>query len=594
MTASQPSVPILDDMEASGGQPHELTSTQRTELRTLFESEDGLGLYLFAHIICGCKELYPPLHLEICEFLSKWGQVELANGTTVKRPIGDGDNVVASWRRLMLCIPRDTFKSTLGTRVNSLWQLTKNPSITIGIFNENEDKPKQWISAIQQVIEGSKLYQILWPDRLPPGIHYLEVQKNGKKGVPRGWPWGSTGLLFPRPLGVVSELSLKGFGVGGSHAGYHFTHIIKDDIIGEKAAYSEATMQGAVDWVDHSRDIERPAHNGCELFNFTRWGHADVYAHTINKWPADYQIYHRSQLEDPATGEPSIARGVSIFPSRMTTKQAKEEWERDPYVFSSQRMCLPMAGRETGFQPSWIKKGESHNIGIEGVEGHFTINLADWNPKWRHPDQPVDAAFNEPPPRQIPMSWISKGIILDPAPSRKSERGQEPRARNGIVVVGMDSWGRWFVLESLPLREDPVTVLEEILKLSQKWKTSLVGIEEVNFSAIYAPLWSEILRGRMEDQLQFFPLQTEGIDKDTRIRSITGPHREGMVFYESSLTLDIQQEIIEYPYGSTRDLIDALAYLPKMLSRPQTIQEVNMAFVRQRREVNQRSPLTGY
>lgn len=857
-----PGLATLDDMIDSMGDPGELTGQQQAYLRALFESEDGLGMYLFAQIVCGCKELYPPLHLEFCEFLSKWGQLQLADGTTVHRSIQPGDEVVSSWRRLMLCVPRDAFKTTLGTRVNAFWQVSKDPTVTVGIFNENEEKAKQWVGAIQSVVENSKLYQTLWAERLPPGIHYREADKLGRRGVPRGWAWGSTGLLFNRPQSVVSELSIKAFGIGGSHAGYHFTHIIKDDIIGEKAAQSEAIMQDAIHWVDHARDIERPAHNGCELVNFTRWGHADVYAHLLRKWPEDYQVYHRSQLETP-NGEPNISKGESIFPARMSTEQARREWERDPFTFScvpshskilmedfshqpiskvvpgdvivgftlgyethivkkrsrsntcltrsvvqhvfqkeaevyeydledgtkvqctpdhqwftgkaregkrrpynalqqlayhdlralsryivpideqkelntpekiwaagylsgmfdgdgsqgknkqgyrragvvgtvvvacqhsgfspgvraairralaalefewsetiieerqmvyfllqggrqaryrflrlckpskgttleslytsrffklkptawrslgfqtvhalqtstgnyivegflssnSQRMCLPMAGRDTSFQPTWIKRGEARLLGMEGVEPMFDIRPADYNPDWRHPDQPVDDPRTEPPRRQLMLSWIAKGILLDPAPSRKSERGQEPRARNGIVVCGMDGWGRWFVFESLPLREDPVTVLENILELSKKWRTQLVGIEEVNFSAIYAPLWSEILRGRMENKLQFCPLLTEGIDKDTRIRSMSGPHREGMVFYNDACTLEIQQELIEYPYGDTRDLIDALAYLPKLLSRPQTIYETNLGFLRAKRQQSQRSPMTGY
>jgi hypothetical protein len=161
---------ILQDMEASNGESRDLTSQQIPALKAMFEDESGMGLWLFAYFICGCRDITLKLHLEECWFLSKWGYIELKDG---------------SKRRLMLCVPRDTFKTTIGTRATSLWAASKDPEITVGIFNEAESNVKSWLGSIRNVIECSKLYQDLWKELLPTGIHYEDTRSK-----PRSLKWG--------------------------------------------------------------------------------------------------------------------------------------------------------------------------------------------------------------------------------------------------------------------------------------------------------------------------------------------------------------------------------------------------------------------
>ena len=126
---------ILEDMVASDGDPRDLTQQQIPLLKSVFEDETGSGLYLFTHYICGCHDIIPTLHGEICQFLSMWGKIELAGNIWEERPPTDGDPIVDSWRRLHLCIPRDHFKTSVATRANTLWRLVRNPELTFGIFH---------------------------------------------------------------------------------------------------------------------------------------------------------------------------------------------------------------------------------------------------------------------------------------------------------------------------------------------------------------------------------------------------------------------------------------------------------------------------
>ena len=76
---------ILADL-ADGGDARDLTPQQIPALRATFEDTSGLGLYLFSQHICGCKDLTEELHLEICTFLSRWGELVLEDGSVVYRP----------------------------------------------------------------------------------------------------------------------------------------------------------------------------------------------------------------------------------------------------------------------------------------------------------------------------------------------------------------------------------------------------------------------------------------------------------------------------------------------------------------------------
>jgi hypothetical protein len=579
---TSPGTDILADMTQSMGDPRDLTQQQLPLVRTALEDETGMGLWLFAYHVCGCKDITLQLHLEECEFLSRWGYIELDDHTWHKRTYNEGEVVIDNWRRLHLCVPRDTFKSTLGTRACCLWNILKDPEITCGIFNEAEAKSKSWVGSIKQVIERSRLLHVLWPEVLPPGVHFTDT-----RAIPRNWKWGDQGILLVRGSLNVSELTVEPYGIGGASTGKHFTHKILDDIIGEKSSDSPVVMQDAINWVDHSRALERPSDRGCELDNYSRWAHYDVYKHMLTKWPDDYKVYHRSLLENPDTGEPDVVEGVSIFPERFPTDMCRKMYETDPFTFMSQRQCIPQAGRDVSFNKDWLR----YCYIQEGAEDCIIIPQDSYDPNIVHADVEGETA-----PSGVPLAWLDKAIILDPAPPpNTTEARQQPRARNGIVVIGMDPWGRKFHLQSVALREDPVVILETLVDLAKSWDLCKVAIEEVNFSAVYRPLWETIVRLRYPGvYMEFIPVYTKNKDKDTRIKYLIPHHREGLWYYNDVLSRHTLQELLEYPHGETRDLIDAQAYTDQILSRPETPTEQNQVRWRNYVGTDDRDPWTGY
>lgn len=578
---------LFGALDRGEGAIEDLSQEQVDVLRACLEDETGYGLYFFTFWVCGARDLYFPLHFPMCKFLSQWGKLYLADGTYVNRPERDGDEVTDSWRRLHVCIPRDHFKTTVATRANGLWIVTKNPELTVGIWNENAEKAKSWIGATRKVLEESKLYHTLWPHVLPKGIHFREREKG--VSVSRANKWGDTGFVLERNSHMVAELTMEPFGISGASAGKHFTHVIKDDIIGDKAAESESVMNDAIEWVNVARALERPAEGGCELVNYTRWGYYDVYKHMLTKWKGQYKVFMRHMLENEKQ-EPDTVNGKVIFPTRFTTKQAKAMYEQDPFVFMSQYMVIPMSGRTTSFQYSWFREGTVAEDG--SGEPYFHIKRSDYDP--RIMDAPLQA-LEESAPQQIPLHLMQKAILLDPAPSKKSDKRQEPRARNGIVVVAKDPWNRRYCLDGVALKEDPVSVLQEIVRLAVKWSTYRIGIEEVCFSSIYAPLWERILYHEYPDvMLEWVALLPKGRDKDHRIFTMAGPMKEGFWYFNTPETGYVRQELLEFPNGETKDIIDAMSYTDETINRDHTPDEL-IEVARYDYEVSDgRSAITGY
>jgi len=542
----------------------DLGESQISELRKVFEDKQ-YGLYLFCMFICGFKDLTLGLHLPLCQFVSRWGESELSDGRTITTPPDDdaGEEVLQSYRRLMVRIPREHFKTSVCTIGNALWTLAKDPThnATIGIFNEAEDNPKSWIQSILNIVAGNMLFQRIWHEMIPRGIGYWDKEKGLAKD--RNWKWGSSGALFVRDNISIPEMSLEPHGISGTAVGRHYTHMILDDVIGRNAANSPAVMAAAINWADNCRPLERPAENGCQLIPHTPWAYADVYAHMLRKWPDEYLMYRRSILENPETGEPDHVHGKAIYPSKISTKKAKKLLEIDSFVNFSQYQCLPKAGKHQDFDDSWMRYGR---VQMSGKEPVFVIADEYYDPEIYDMECGEDHA-----PQFIPLSWMHKAVILDPAPSKPTEIRSEPSAGNGIVVVGKDPWGRRFGLDCGLYRETEIEVLHRIMGFCAQWKLSLIAIEEVNFSAVYAGLFQHIIDREYDVRPDFLPCFPEGRQKDVRIKNLLrAPMQDGFWYFNSAATARLTQEIVEYPHSATKDLIDALAYTDEVVHRPDT------------------------
>jgi hypothetical protein len=565
--SAQPGLGVLTDFDQTmDADPRDFSQQQLRELRVVFENLD-IGLFLFAYYVCGFNLLTEHLHLPLSRIISRWGRTDLKDGTYTYDYIHPLDpRVKQSFRRLMICIPRDCYKTTIGTKANALWTVAKDPTHnpTVAIFNENANNAEKFVGSICEIVESSRWFQKIWPEMLPPGIS-LDDKKRGV-ARPRSWKWGPTGLKFVRDAVGVSELSIEPHGIGGTAVGMHYSHKILDDIIGEKAVKSsdsQAIMQQAIHWMDNSRPLERPAERGLELICHTPWAYADVYAHALKRWPNEYQVYRRHILENEQ-GEPDAINGTSIFPEKMSTLEAKLLLKKDVFVNSSQYMCLPRPGRDTSFDSAWLKFGRIVHTNEEPV---FRIRDEDYSPEIFD----SELTTGETAPQYIPLSWMSKAVLFDPVPGKPTELKKEPNCAHGLVAVGKDPWGRRFCFESQRHKCSPEEIFDYIMLLYQKWHCSLLAIEEVSFSYVYFPLFQQLAERRYDFMPDMFPTKPGGRQKDQRIlENLQSPHETGYWYYNQAGTAEIVEEITEFPHSTYKDTVDPLSYTDEVLLRPDT------------------------
>lgn len=504
-------------------------------------------LFAFAWVVFEYSTLLvPEVHGPICDFVGRWGS--------------EGN------RRLMVQVPRDIGKTSLVTRANALWQICRNPNHTVAIFNEKEANSVKWLRGVREVVERSKVFQTVYADLLPPGLKEGSVAKR--------WKWSDTELQFQRTR-IVPEASITALGVTAATTGGHWTHVIKDDILSFDAARSPVVMQMVRDWVDAARNLESPAQKGCDLFVCTPWGYDDAYSYVLGKWGEEYQLYRRGALEN----------GESIIPSKWTTAELLRMQSLDPYNFAAQYLCRPMAGRDVSFQQEWFRYSRV-------VGDQIVIEEGSYDPACR------EVELEEPAPQRVNLGECHLCLLVDPAPTEQTDMRKEPGSRSALVMVAMDPWGRKHVLDLWVDRKDPLEVIHRMLSMLKEWQCDTAAIEKVVFSVLYRH-WLQQEADRLGLYVRVLDLEPARRSKDTRINALIPPFKRGMVYLNRGATQmkEMVQELLEYPYGRTRDLLDALAYGDDVLRRPETPEEMHHRLVdgsRRSWPYSSRDNVTGY
>ena len=548
LVGTSPGLDVARDYYSSpGAQARDMTDQQISRLRTELDN----NVFLFAVMICGFHDLSRDYHGPMCAFLDNWGRTDLPGGSPN-----------FGWKRLMVQISRDTFKTSVGTVANGLHKVARSPDgmAVLGVFNAKEGRTFAWIRAIRETIESNRIFQTVYRERIPPGISFAD--RASGRAIPQRWRWSdhAIDLVRSRPL---AEATISGHGATGSAAGWHFDYVIKDDLIEAKHAMSLVEMDRVWEWCETARYLEKPAEKGNELWNYTRWHYNDIYARARHQWPDDYVVYHRKILEtDPATGEE-----YSTFPERFTTKELQRERDSRPFHFSSQRQNEPKAGKEQSFDESWLRFGH-----VDMVDGQlaFIIDPDHYEPKLADIDLDPDDSV----PRIVPLPWCNTMLLWDPAPSEQSDKNREKLARNGLTMVSKDPWGRIFVLLGKGYRLDPEEMMRLAIHLCLQWGCPRATVEEVNFSKVYKHFANYLLRKEFpKDHVSFIPRKEERRSKDARILGMIPDFRTGLVYLNEPLTRQLVLEYKEYPYGSTRDILDGLAMHRDAIFRPLTVEE---------------------
>lgn len=530
-------------------------------------------LYAFAIYICGFKDLIPTLHRDLAKWISLWGMVELADtGWAYYSQVSSTATVLRDYRRIMTQIPREHFKTSLGTIANALWQVSRIdpdgvPGIQrpVAIFNERQDNATKWLRSIRDIVQSSREYQIIYNHLVPPG-----VTKHDTRTLPRWWKWNDSEIDFSGKRTGEVEASISAHGVESATTGGHWPKLILDDLISVKHQQSQVEMERTRAWLKNHIYLMRPAEGSLAYVNCTPWTYTDVYVDCCRDY--NYKLYRRSALEGP-DGKPDVANGQPIFPQKLSREKLLEMHKRDSFSFNSQMLCIPLAGEHQSFKAEWMKYGSIEYTPTG--EPIFVIDDTSYEPT-RSEAIKTRGQETTIPTKRTPLYLMDKCIIMDPAPTESNDLKREPHARTAILVMGLDPWGRKFILESWADRVGYEAVIDKIFELSLKWSTNKCAVEEVNFSTVYRH-W--IQREQRHDgkhpghYLQVIPLHPKGREKHARILAREPEWRQGLYYLNREGTFPFQVEFVEYPNSQTVDLMDCMGYDKDCLSRPETFEE---------------------
>lgn len=541
--------PTLTDMADSQGDPRDLTATQLSGLKAHFDT----SLFDFAWTFFNFRDLqgagHRPVHKELCDILSLWGTPVTADSPDWH----PGD-------RLMVQIPRGAYKSSLCTIANGLWQVSRNPNQTLLICNEIMDNAKKWLRLIREVISTNRLYQTVYADILPPGIHWQDQERG--IGTPRSWKWSDIEFNLQRDI-LVPECSLTASGVGTATTGGHWDRIIKDDLVSEDAKQSPTLMQKARDWFDSSLPLEKPPYHGKDLVVCTPWTYDDVYRYILEKY--GYKLYRRQAIEEGPDGKERTLIPKTPDGKGWALEELREMQRKRPFYFSAQMMVMPKAGEEQSFQPQWLRYFDL-TLGSNPealIKGDYYLPSA--TALRSETGEAITA------PSSVRLDWMSKILLVDPASADDKTVTRHGQARTGMLVVGMDPWGRRFLLDGWAGRANPAEVIAHMFRLARLWKLSRAGIEEVTFSVVYSH-WLRQESARQGYHLTPIPLKPAGRRKEDRIMQLVPGFQSGMFYLRESGSSAIdmfRREYLDYPYAATKDMLDALAYESDVLRRPE-------------------------
>ena len=142
---------------------------------------------------------------------------------------------------------------------------------------------------------------------------------------------------------------------------------------------------------------------------------------------------------------------------------------------------------------------------------------------------------------------------------------------SAIVTVGVNAAGHWFVLDVEYGRYDPSTTMDAVFSAVKKWQPLSVGIE----TAAYQKALVHFLEKEMPSRGIFFRITTlkAGNAKDAknlRIDTLQPRFAVGTVWFKSGAAWlnKIESELLAYPHGAHDDVIDALAYIEQMSTKP--------------------------
>lgn len=161
----------------------------------------------------------------------------------------------SSTKRKLICVPRGTFKSTIGVVAYSIWLLINNPNLRILIDSEKYENSKNWIREIKGKLEDNLITSLF-----------------GQFKHDSNWSEGS--ITIKQRTQVYPQSSVTASGIGAGKVGQHYDVIIHDDLNSDKNSATPELRKKIIDHYKMNTSILEPG--GIMVVIGTRYAEDDV------------------------------------------------------------------------------------------------------------------------------------------------------------------------------------------------------------------------------------------------------------------------------------------------------------------------------
>lgn len=169
----------------------------------------------------------------------------------------------APTKRKLICVPRGTFKSSIGVVGYSIWSLLNNPNLRILIDSEIYENSKNFIREIRGKLELPRVVQLF--------------------GSFRSNQWAEGSITISQRRKILKESSVTASGVGTGKTGQHYDLIIHDDLNSVKNSETPEQRQKVINHYKLNTSILEP--EGIMVIIGTRYASDDVIG-----WVMDNEI----------------------------------------------------------------------------------------------------------------------------------------------------------------------------------------------------------------------------------------------------------------------------------------------------------------
>jgi phage terminase large subunit-like protein len=449
-----------------------------------------------------------------------------------------------SWFRRMGLMPRLHLKTTIATESDSIRLACKTGGeARILIANEILGNAQDIVKVIMKHFEEGRMLRTLFPELIP--------SRFSGPGV----TWSTSGATLVRPT-PYKEPTFLPIGTGGAAVSKHFTHIKGDDLIGLEAYESPAAMKHAITWIDAMEGLIIGANETWIDWIGTRWAKNDAYGYIIAQYGPRLRVFRRKIHEPDHTGEEQI-----IFPGKITWEQIYQLM-KNPAMFAAQYLNDPLSEMALDFNAENLR--------------YFDFN------------ERGDVVFRE---YNRIVTWPRNllHIVLTCDPNSGSKTSEDEAAAS---VVGMAPDGNVFVLDSFHGRPSPEEFVDQIFGMAKRWRPSKVGIEQAGQQNTLFYFTKKCRENDVYFMIE--PLKPENKEKDRRIRTALQPLVATRKLYVLRSQTSLIQQISDFPNTTLKDVIDSVAYAPRLLRKPEDAEELEEADDARQLVLATRNQLTGW